>query len=39
MSTATAMTTDIHELSNRQALLIGYFIYALLGDKKLLSNE
>jgi len=26
MSTAAAMTTDIHELSHRQALFIGYFL-------------
>ena len=30
MSTAAAMTTDIHELSNRQALFIGYFLCVLI---------
>ena len=30
MSTAAAMTTDIHELSNRQAMFIGYFLCVLI---------
>jgi len=30
MSTAAALTTDIHELSRRQALFIGYFLCVLI---------
>ena len=30
MSTAAALTTDIHELSRRQAMFIGYFLCVLI---------